>query len=178
MDDVLDKLNTAIKAYLTSLDHEAMTPEDQRRVSDILAFATNLEQAGDVIERDLLDLVAKMRKRGLVFSAEARAELLGAIERLMANVRAAASLFANDDARAARLLAREKQAFRDMEQAATERHFARLRAGRTETADTSALYLDMMRDLKRVNAHLVAGAAYSVLAREGELLPSRLRENG
>ena len=42
------------------------------------------------------------------------------------------------------------------------------------SAETSALHLDLVRDLKRINDHLVAGAAYPVLEREGELLPSRI----
>ncbi len=46
MDDVLDRLNSAIKAYLTSLDPEALSAEDQRRIEEILAFTTNLEHAG------------------------------------------------------------------------------------------------------------------------------------
>ena len=37
---------------------------------------------------------------------------------------------------------------------------------------------DVLRDLKQVNAHLVAAAAYPVLKTQGELLPSRLREPG
>ncbi len=81
-----------------------------------------------------------------------------------------------DDDRAARLLAAEKEVFRDLETAATEAHFDRLRAGRIETAETSALHLDILRDLKRVNTHLVAAAAYPVLESRGELLPSRLRQ--
>jgi hypothetical protein len=74
------------------------------------------------------------------------------------------------DDRAARLLAAEKEAFRNLEAAATASHFERLRAGRTDTAETSSLHLDALRDLKRVNAHLVAAAAYPVLERNGELL--------
>jgi phosphate:Na+ symporter len=33
-----------------------------------------------------------------------------------------------------------------------------------------------LRDLARINAHLVAAAAYPVLESRGELLPSRLRQ--
>ena len=57
-----------------------------------------------------------------------------------------------DDPRAARLLAAEKEAFRDMEAAATRAHFLRLRQGRIDTAETSALHLDVIRDLKRINS--------------------------
>ena len=80
-----------------------------------------------------------------------------------------------EDVRAARMLAAEKQAFRDIEAAATQAHFERLRAGRTDLAETGALHLDVLRDLKQVNAHLVAAAAYPVLKNQGELLESRLR---
>ena len=81
----------------------------------------------------------------------------------------------SDDPRAARLLAREKQAFRDLETSAVAAHFERLRVQPTRTAETSALHLDMIRDLKRVNAHLVAASAYPVLESQGELLASRVR---
>ena len=67
------------------------------------------------------------------------------------------------------------------ENRATEAHFGRLRAGqpdrRRESVETGRLHLDIMRDLKRVNAHLAA-AAYPVLEDRGELLPSRLRQDG
>ena len=81
-----------------------------------------------------------------------------------------------DDARAARTLLAEKEVFRDLEARATETHFARVRAGRVESVETSTLHLDVLRDLKRINSH-VAAAAYPVLERLGELLPSRLRRD-
>jgi phosphate:Na+ symporter len=177
LDDVLDKLNTAIKAYLTSLDPEALNEADHRRVREILTFATNMEQAGDVVDKSLLGIAMKRLKRGVTFSKEGRAELLGMVDRLLTNVRAAASLFMTEDERAARLLAAEKEAFRSLEAAATESHFERLRAGRVDTAETSSLHLDAIRGLKLVNTHLVAAAAYPVLESTGELLPSRLRQD-
>ena len=177
LDDVLDKLNTAIKAYLISLDPEALTEADHRRANAILSFTTNMEQAGDVVDKNLLGIVSKQLKRGLVFSAEGQAELLRITDRLVGNVRAAATVFMTEDERAARLLAAEKEAFRAIETRATEAHFARLRAGRTDTAETSSLHLDALRNLLQVNAHLVAGAAYPVLQEKGELLPTRLRRD-
>ncbi|MGU3493621.1 Na/Pi cotransporter family protein [Xanthobacteraceae bacterium A53D] len=174
LDDVLDRLNSAIQAYVMRLDSEALSPDDLRRLDEILAFATNMEHAGDVLDNSLLPLAAKRLKRGLTFSAEGQAEIATMIERVIANLRTAGALFMTHDARTARLLASEKAAFRDLETKATQSHFDRLRAGELESADTSALQLDVVRDLKRVNAHLVAGTAYPVLQREGELLPSRI----
>jgi phosphate:Na+ symporter len=177
LDDVLDKLNSAIKAYLTGLDPEALSEADHRRLRDILTFSTNLEQAGDIVDRGLLAMATKMAKRGVVFSDSGRDELLRIVDRLIANVRAAASLFMTGDERAARQLAAEKEAFRTLEADATDAHFERLRSGRINSAETSALHLDALRDLKAVNTHIVAAAAYPVLASRGELLATRIRSD-
>src|SRR3954447_26247621 len=174
MDDVLDRLNAAIKAYVTQLDPEALSDADEERVRAILAFTTHLEHAGDIVDHSLMSLAAKRLKRGLAFSEEGKAEISALLERISVNLRSAASVFMSADVRAARLLAAEKAGFRDLESRATEAHFQRLRRGLVPSAETSALHLDLVRDLKRINDHLVAGAAYPVLEREGELLPSRI----
>jgi phosphate:Na+ symporter len=178
LDDVLDKLNTAIKAYVTSIEPDALSDADHRRVREVLTFTINMEYAGDIVTRNLLGIVTKRLKRGVSFSAAGQTELLTMIDRLQANVRVAASLFMTGDERAARLLAGEKEVFRNMETETTDAHFERLRAGRLDTAETSTLHLDALRDLKNVNTHLVAAAAYPVLENSGELLRSRLRQEG
>lgn len=176
-DDILDSLNTAIKTYLTSLDPEQLAENDHRRLHEILTFVINIEQAGDVVDLNLLPHATKRVKRGLAFSKEGEAELLAMMDRLMANLRTAASLFMTEDPRTARMLADEKVAFREAESTATAAHFDRLRSGRIDTAQTSALHLDLLRDLKLINSHIVAAAAYPVLERTGALLPSRIAAN-
>ncbi len=176
-DDILDSLNTAIKAYLTRLRPEDLSDGDQRRLKEILQFTMNLEQAGDVVDLNLLPHAAKRLARGLVFEDNDRDELIALINRLSANVRTAASLFMTEDIRAARLLAEEKVALREAEAQATAVHFDRLRDGRPDVAQASALHLDLLRDLKLINSYIVAAAAYPVLERTGELLPSRLADD-
>jgi phosphate:Na+ symporter len=174
LDDILDSLNTAIKAYITSIDPDALSEADLRRVDEVLTFITNMEHAGDVIEKNLLGIATKMLRRGVQFSKAGQAELLMMIDRLLVNLRMSASLFMTADERAARLLAGEKETFRNLESEATAAHFRRLRARSVETVETSTMHLDALRDLKSVNSHLVAAAAYPVLESRGELLPNRL----
>ena len=111
LDDILDRLNAALKTYVTTLDPEAMSDADRRRASAILTFATNVEQAGDVVDKGLLALMAKKMKRGLGFSKEGQAELIEMVDRLSANLKMATSLFMTEDVRAARLLAAERRTF-------------------------------------------------------------------
>jgi phosphate:Na+ symporter len=176
MDNVLDRLDTAIKEYLTSIDTDALDDSDHRRLSEILAFTTNLEHAGDIVEKSLMALAAKRIKRGVSFSQISRQEIREMMDRLIGNARAAAAVFMTEDPRAARQLLGEKEVFRELELRTTEEYFGRARTSRAETIEMSKLLLDIVRDLKRVNAHLAA-AAYPILEGRGELLPSRLKQN-
>ncbi|HUB16760.1 MAG TPA: Na/Pi cotransporter family protein [Acetobacteraceae bacterium] len=173
-DAVLDKLNAAIKAYLTSLDVEAVNEADTRRVSAILTFTTNLETAGDVLDHAVMAAVARRLKRGRPLSALEQAETSKLLNRLANTVRSAAAVFMSEDARAARQLVAEKEAFRELEAAATAAHFAGLR-GADGDGTKSGIDLDLLRELKRINSHLIGAAAYPVLEGQGELLRSRLR---
>ena len=179
LDDVLDKLNTAIRAYLAKLDADAMNEGDHRRLAQVFHFATNLEHAGDVVDQNIMAAVGKRLKRGVVLGSAEQAQIQAVIERLCTNLRRAASVFMTEDPRAARDLAAEKEAFRDLEAAATAAELAKLRDGHADALDTpvaaGALHVDLVRDFKRINTHLVSAAAYPVLEAEGTLLPSRLR---
>jgi phosphate:Na+ symporter len=176
MDNVLDRLDTAIKEYLTSIDTDALDDTDHRRLSEILAFTTNLEHAGDIVEKSLMSLATKRIKRGVSFPEISRQEIREMMDRLIGNARAAAAVFMTEDPRAARQLLGEKEVFRELELRTTEEYFGRARTSRAETIEMSKLLLDIVRDLKRVNAHLAA-AAYPILEARGELLPSRLKQD-
>ena len=173
-DDILDSLNTAIRHYLAQLERDALSEDEERRLHQVLVFATNMEQAGDVIDRALLPHANKRLKRGLLPSAEHQAELIAMMDRLIVNTRTASTLFMTEDARLARELAAQKLVFRQAEQDATSQHFARMRDGVGAASQSEALQVDLMRDMKLINSHIVAAAAYPVLDRAGELLPMRL----
>lgn len=175
MDDVLDRLLGAIKLYLTQISQEDLEERDARRSYDVLALTINLEHIGDIVDRNLMAQATKKIRRRLKFSDEGAAEIAAMLERLIETGRLATAVFVSGDPRAARDLMREKEVVRAMESDAIEAHVSRLRAGRSETLETSALHLDILRDLRRINAHLAA-AAYPVLDPLGELRSSRLRE--
>ncbi|MNL82094.1 hypothetical protein D3C87_2093870 [compost metagenome] len=66
---------------------------------------------------------------------------------------------------------------RRLERQSAERHLQRLRDGRAESIETSSLHLDMLRDLKRINAH-IASVAHPILDDSGLLIESRIRQAG
>ena len=171
LDDVLDALNGEIKRYVMQLDPEGLSDEEHRRLEGILAFSLNLESGGDVIERNILPFAAKQMRRGVELSYEAEREIEATFQAARSNLGAAASIFMTGDPRAARALTEQKSEFRRREADAIRAHLAQLRKNDAR----QALPLDLLRDIKRLNDHLVAGAAYPVLEASGAMLASRIR---
>ncbi|RBP15751.1 phosphate:Na+ symporter [Roseiarcus fermentans] len=173
-DDILDALNGEIKRYLTRLDPESLTDEEHRRIEAVLTFCLNLEAAGDVVERNISGFVARLLKRGVALAPENERAVQDALAAVRANLRSAASVFTTGDRRAARVLSQQKAEFRRREAEAVRSHFAELRSG---DVGPRAAPLDLLRDIKRLNDHLVAGAAYPVLEAAGELMQTRIAED-
>ncbi len=169
----IDRLEDAIEAYLTGLDAGELGADDHRRLKEILTFSSNIAQAADVLARNLLPAASKHLKRIGAIPEPLQSELFAMMERLGGNLRTAGSLFMTADARVAHLLTDEKITFREILSQATEAHFESLRAMRVDEAQASSLYLDLLRELKAINSLIVGSAAYPVLERTGELLPSR-----
>jgi phosphate:Na+ symporter len=173
LDNTLDTLHRAIKLHVTGLGHDQLDAGEAQRAADILAFSLNLEHAGDIIDKSLRGLAAKKMKHQLAFSAEGMTEIAAMYQRLLDSLHLAASVFVSGDVTAARALMEQKEEMRALERDAMANHFQRLRDARPESVETSGLHLDIVRDLKRIAAH-IAAVAYPILEREGALRPSRL----
>ncbi len=174
MDNIVDRLDEAIKFYVTKITRESLDDRDGRRAMEIIAFAINLEHIGDIIDKNLMELAAKKIKHRYQFSKEGAAELVAFHQRTLDNLKLAFGVFMSGDIKVARKLLAEKAALREAELSAAENHLARLREGRPESIETSSLHLDILRDLKRIHSH-ICSVAYPVLETAGELEPSRLK---
>jgi len=173
MDDDVDALHEAIKLYLTEASRQTLDKRESARCVELITFTTNLEHIGDIIEKNLLDLAAKKIRQQLTFSEDGWAELKAMHGRVVQQMQLTMSVFVSRDVEIARRLLGEKERFRDLEREGSERHLERLRSGQVQSIETSAIHLDMLRDLKRIHSHLTS-VAYPILETEGALRPSRL----
>ncbi|MDR3371880.1 Na/Pi cotransporter family protein [Rhodoferax sp.] len=175
MDDVVDRLYSDIKYYLTKISREALNDKEGRRWTDIISFTINMEQIGDIVERVLEDIETKKIKTGRAFSPAGMMEITEMHGDLVNNLRLAMSVFLNDDPRDAIKLLEEKTRFRDLELKYAANHLRRLTDNTLESIETSSLHLDMLSELKRINS-LICAIAYPILESTGALAPNRLRQ--
>ena len=168
MDNIVDRLDDAIKLYVTKLTRDSLDEREGRRAIEIVSFTINLEHIGDIIDKNLCELAVKKIKSRYQFSPEGAAELAAFHKRIVECLQAAFGIFMTGDVEAARKMLREKADMRRAELEAAERHFERLREGRPETVETTSLHLRALSDLKRIHSH-ICSVAYPVLDATGEL---------
>jgi phosphate:Na+ symporter len=176
MDNSVDRLDEAIKLYVTKLTRGSLDEREGRRAMEIISFSINLEHVGDIIDKNLSELASKKIKRKFQFSSEGAAELLAFHKRVLESLRMAFGVFMSGDLNEARKLILEKAQLRNAELTAAEQHLDRLREGRPETLETTSLHLDVLRDLKRIHSH-ICSVAYPVLDAVGETLIAKVAES-
>ncbi|WP_321916594.1 MULTISPECIES: Na/Pi cotransporter family protein [unclassified Paraburkholderia] len=175
MDDDVDHLYAEVKNYLTLISREQLDEAESRRWTDIISLTINLEHAGDIIERIVGDIEEKKISQRLAFSEEGLGELDDLHARLVSNLRLGLSVFLNNDLRCAEQLLAEKERFRDLERVYSHKHLDRLAGQALRSVETSALHLDLISNMKRLNS-LFCSTAYPVLDAAGALHETRLRK--
>lgn len=162
LDDDVDALYSAVKLYLAQVPRDALSERDNRRWAEILEWAVNLEQAGDMIERMLGKVQDEKTAQRHGFSESGLEELAGLHAQLMANLRLGLNVFLSGDAESARQLLHEKRRFRAQERRLAHAHVGRLHRQVVQSIETSALHLELIGDMKRLNS-LFCSSAYVVL---------------
>ncbi len=176
MDNIVDRLDEAIKLYVTKLTRGSLDDREGSRAMEIISFAINLEHVGDIIDKNLCEVAGKKIKRKLQFSTEGATELAAFHKRVLESLKIALAVFMSGDVAQARKLIAEKAELRNAAVGAADRHLERLREGRPETLETTSLHLDVLRDLKRIHSHICT-VAYPVLEAAGEMPAAEVAES-
>jgi Na+/phosphate symporter len=112
MDNITDRLDEAIKLYVTKVTRESLDDRDGHRAMEIISFSINLEHIGDIIDKNLMEIAIKKIKHKYEFSKEGAKELADFYKLILDNLRLAFSVFINGDVKIARKLISEKTQIR------------------------------------------------------------------
>jgi phosphate:Na+ symporter len=175
LDIRLNGYQQAIQAYLADLTLSELSPGESRRTLDIMLFASNLEHAGDIIQLNLADRLKAKKKESIDFTPE-QAKAVEELALIVKDaIRLSTSVLASGDVDGARRLIEQKVTFRAIENRVINKHFRSSgEVVREKALRQSALFVDLIRDLHRINSHVVA-AAYPVVEQAGLLRDTRIR---
>ena len=161
-DDQVDLLDTEIKRFLTRLARDEAEQYDAVEQMRQLRYLSELETIGDIIDKNISELILKKIRLGASFSEDGDKELQDFYNKVRENFHIAENAFPTRDRQLAQQLLRHKERINQYEHELRDRHFARLNAGLTEAFETSAIHLDLLTHLKRINSCLTH-VAYAIL---------------
>ena len=164
-DDQLDYLEREIKLFLSRLGHETMSPDLAQKEIALISFIGNLENIGDIIDKNLMELARKKLYQGRRFSETGEAELIEFHGMVSKNLERAIAGFAANDRSLAQEVLDQRPVVRQRERELRDSHLARLRRGLAESLETSEIHLDVLTNLKRISSHITA-LVYPILEEE------------
>jgi phosphate:Na+ symporter len=153
-DDQLDYLEREIKLFLSRLGQETMSPDLLRKEIGLISFIGNLENIGDIVDKNLMELARKKLYQGRRFSEAGWAELLEFHGMISKNLERAIAGFAANDRSLAQEVLDQRPMIRQRERELRTSHLARLRQGLAESLETSEIHLDVLTNLKRISSHI------------------------
>jgi len=177
MDHLTNQFYDSVKRYLTALARETLGEKESRRCTEILSFATNLEHIGDIISGDLIqNILSKKLVTRSKMSLQDREDINNLYRPILVSFQLSLSVFTTGDIQMARQLLAKKYKFIKREKKAVLNHLDKLRDDANYDSRLSALQLDVLRDLRRINSYQTA-VAYPILEEAGQLRSSRLRRS-
>ena len=164
-----------VRMYLAGIRSRDGQEDIGARAFELSTTAINLEAGADMIARKAVDLARRKSLENLNFSVDGWRELADFHDIVLRNVQQGIAVLMTEDMGLARELVEEKEKIRNIARDLQSRHLDRLRQGTTESIETSAIHLELLRAFKSLNTSF-AMIGYPLLRKRGELLESRLTE--
>jgi phosphate:Na+ symporter len=161
-DDQVDFLEREIKLFLTRLGRETMGPDLSRKEIALISVIGNLENIGDIIDKNLMELARKKLYHGRRFSEAGWSEIVEFHGMVSKNLEIAIAAVAAGDRGLAQSVLDQRPIIRQRERELRESHLGRLRQGLAESLETSEIHLDILTNLKRISSH-VSALAFPIL---------------
>jgi phosphate:Na+ symporter len=154
LDNQLDDLETAVKHYLIQLNDELLTAEQSQRELTLLSISTELEAIGDIIDRQLMRLARRKRRKQIAFSQPEwndivayHTEVLGLLQRTLTGLAAQDSTIADE-------VLSQRQWLNQFKREIYLRHLKHLSSGDPVSLNASSILLEMVNAMSRILSHI------------------------
>lgn len=154
-DDKIDLLEKAVRFYLSELGSEKLSPEQGQTHLALLFISSDLEEIGDIVSREMVMLAKKKARWRRIFSDDGWRDLRSFQQLVGENFDLTISILTQPSEELASKVYRHEEHIEEVEQQLRQAHFNRLHKGLKESFDTSSLHLDILGNLRRINAKVV-----------------------
>jgi len=160
-DAKVDLLDREIKFYLAKVPKRLMGDRLETETLFLFSVSNDLEEAGDIISKNLVALARKKRRLGCEFSPEGANEIKEFHALVLQNLKLAMNAFATKDPQVAQRVIEEKRRIRSLFGQLEQKHVERLTKGIPATFESASLHMNILGHLSRINS-IISSLAYHI----------------
>ncbi|MFP4415941.1 MAG: Na/Pi cotransporter family protein [Fibrobacterota bacterium] len=151
MDDEVDYLHEKIVGYLTGLSENELTAEDSRRSYELLMITTDLEHIGDIVSKSIVVFAKKLCEASSPLPSKEQKELFSFYEEAVYLFSQTMKAFENNNRSVAREVFEKRATLYARFESYCKHHFERLYHHHDSSLHQTAIHVDLMEEINRIN---------------------------
>jgi len=153
-DNAIDKNQEELVSYTSKLLGKELSNTESGKCVTIIKIANEIEHIGDLISKNIMNYAEKKLKEAYFFSDEGFKEIKNYHGIILSNIKEVEAALSTMDKDIARNLLKAREKTEKKLEKFRGNHIGRLKAGKRESIDTSAIHLDLLNDFDRINYHI------------------------
>lgn len=154
-ESAVDALYKKISQYVTGIANNSLTDNLMQRTIQILYTVNDLEHIGDIV-MTVAQITRKIKAEEVQFSEEGFGELTVLFNSVFENYHQSLEAFENGDVNLATQVIKEHPKIQRLEKEFRFNHFDRMQSGNSKTITSSAVHLDLIEAMLRIDSHAVS----------------------
>lgn len=150
-DDEVDYIHEEIIRFLTRIAREELPSEQVSKIQQLLMITTDLEHIGDIISKMIARLAEKIENSPLPLSIEGKQDILEFFQYTGKNFKEVMAAFVLNDLQLVDSVFRRKNETTELYNNLFNRHMNRLYKRKPESLQTTAIHIDLLEEIHRMN---------------------------
>lgn len=152
-EEKLDFLEERIVLYLRKIGQQELSDKQIQEVYGMMSIVNDIESIGDIIEKNMIPLIAKKSALNTDFSNEGKEELDVFHTKICKQISRLNDAFSELNPEIARRIMLKEEKYSDLETEYRTRHLERIHEERKESIETHEIHMELMDLLKQINVY-------------------------
>ena len=152
-EEKLDFLEERIVLYLRKIGQQELSDEQIQEVYGMMSIVNDIESIGDIIEKNMIPLIAKKSALNTDFSNEGKEELDVFHTKICKQISRLNDAFSELNPEISRRIMLKEEKYSDLETEYRTRHLERIHEERKESIETHEIHMELMDLLKQINVY-------------------------
>lgn len=149
-EEKINFLQKKTSAYLTNIARGNIIEEQATEIFGMVSILKDMESIGDIIDRNMVPLIAKKKKLHYDFPMEGKEELLIYHGKVSKQLRHLEDAFNEPDLNLAQQIMKKERKYLDLELKYRARHLKRIILKKEDSVETTEIHLELMDLMKQI----------------------------